>query len=213
MTTPDEEAFAEYEAQQLGGRAAWSETLVDVGAVLDSLVAGPAAQLDTDAFSVVASPTPMVHSRPVEAVPTNILSVVGRSWTGSRPLSMPKAERTHGPDLDEALKDLKEAPDEAREEGYPPPDELATKNARRLLHHMYELRPCRYEVYSTRDREMCIYIPEGGRSVLVTCDPDGGVHCSTSLERGHSRTYYDRDYAADPPPSFLQEALATLDVT
>ena len=126
-------------------------------------------------------------------------------------LPAPEAKPSPGSDFEDALKDLEESPDEAREEGYAPPAELATRNARRLLHRMYELRPCRYEVYPTQDREMCIYIPEGGRSVLVTCDPDGGVHCSTSLERGHSRTYYDRDYAADPPPGFLREALATLD--
>ena len=46
----------------------------------------------------------------------------------------------------------------------------------------------------------------------MTCDPDGGVHCSTSLEKGHSRTYYDRDYAVASPPGFLKEALATLGV-
>ena len=119
--------------------------------------------------------------------------------------------RSPGADFKDALKDLDEAHEEAREEGHSPPAELAVRNARRLLRHMYELRPCRYEVYPTRDREMCIYVPEGGRSVLVTCDPDGGVHCSTSLEQGHSRTYYDRDYAADPPPGFLQEALVALD--
>ena len=117
-----------------------------------------------------------------------------------------------GTDFVAALKDLEESPDEAREEGYATPAELAMETARRLLRHMYGLRPCRYEVYPTEDREMCIYIPEGGRSVLVTCDPDGGVHCSTSLEQGHSRTYYDCDYAAAPPPDFLREALATLDV-
>ena len=128
------------------------------------------------------------------------------------PLAVAGAQQPHGEDFEDALKDLEEAPDEAREEGHAPPDELAVKNARRLLRHMYELRPCRYEVYPTRDREMCIYVPEGGRSVLVTCDPDGGVHCSTSLEQGHSRTYYDRDYAAAPPPGFLKEALAALDV-
>ncbi len=144
--------------------------------------------------------------------PQNIDSTIAGSPQGwGLQLPAPEAKPSHGSDFEDALKDLEESPDEAREEGYAPPAELATRNARRLLHRMYELRPCRYEVYPTQDREMCIYVPEGRRSVLVTCDPDGGVHCSTSLERGHSRTYYDRDYAADPPPSFLREALATLD--
>ena len=130
-----------------------------------------------------------------------------RSWKFRLTASAPERETDFG----DALADLEESPDEAREEGYAPPTETAMKNARRLLERMYALRSCRYEVYPTRDREMCIYIPEGRRSVLVTCDPDGGVHCSTSLEKGHSRTYYDRDYVADPPPSFLVETLAALD--
>ena len=134
-----------------------------------------------------------------------------RCWASER-LTPPEAEQPPGADFQDALKDLEGAADEAREDGHAPPAELAMRNARRLLRRMYALRPCRYEVYSTQDREMCIYILEGRRSVLVTCDPDGGARCSISLEGGHSHTYYDRDYAADPPPGFLQEALAALDV-
>ena len=116
-------------------------------------------------------------------------------------------------DLDAALKDLDEADDEAREEGFDPPAELAVKNARRLLQCMYTTRPCRYEVYPTSDREMAIYVPEGRRSVLVTCAPDGSARCSTSLGRKRSRTYYDPAYVADPPLGFLREALAALDAS
>ena len=119
------------------------------------------------------------------------------------------------PDLDEALADLKGAADEAREEGFEPPDDLALHNARRLLNRMYELRPCRYEVYPTEEREVAIYVPQGDRSVLVTCAPDGSVRCSTSVERKRSRAYYGPAHVSDPPAGFqdgfLRDALAALD--
>lgn len=129
--------------------------------------------------------------------------------SGDAPIRAPKP----GLDLDAALKDLDEAHDEALEEGFDPPAELAVKNARRLLQLMYTMRSCRYEVYPTSDREMAIYVPEGGRSVLVTCAPDGSARCSTSLGRKRSRTYYDPAYVADPPLGFLHEALAALDAS
>lgn len=189
------ELHARYEARQFGQPRAWYET--------PGLLLGPFAER-----WMLNEPTVMSCSSAAEIYSTMRESL--RSW-GFRPAA-PEVATSRGADFESALKDLEEADDEAREEGHAPPAELARKNARRLLYLMYWLRPCRYEVYPTRDREMCIYVPEGGRSVLVTCDPDGGVHCSTSLEQGHSRTYYDRDYAADPPPGFLKEALATLDV-
>ena len=51
------------------------------------------------------------------------------------------------PELRDALRDLDEATAEAREEGFPLPSDTALTNARRLLPTMYELSPCRSEVY------------------------------------------------------------------
>ena len=67
-------------------------------------------------------------------------------------------EQLFGADFRDALEDLEQAPDEARAEGHAPPAERAMQSARLLLRRMYGIRQCRYEVYPTRDREMCIYI-------------------------------------------------------
>ena len=77
------------------------------------------------------------------------------------------------PELRDALRDLDEATAEAREEGFPLPSDTALTNARRLLPTMYELSPCRSEVYPMPDGE--IAVPESGSSVLVLCEPDGGA--------------------------------------
>lgn len=114
-------------------------------------------------------------------------------------------------DLDEALSDLAQAGDEAREDGFEPPPELAILNADRVLRDMYAHRPCRFDVYPTPDREVAIYAPEDERSVLVLCGPDGSVRCSVNLNGKHCRAYYDPAFAGDLPAGFLRDALAALD--
>ena len=61
--------------------------------------------------------------------------------------------------LAEAQKELAEVADEAREEGYPVPSELAFENARRLLPAVYRILPRQVAVYPTPDGEICIDIP------------------------------------------------------
>ena len=116
-----------------------------------------------------------------------------------------------GRDLDAALSDLAQAADEAREDGFEPPPELAIRNADRLLRDMYAHRPCRFDVYPTQDREVAIYAPEDERSVLVLCGPEGGVRCSVNLNGRHCRAYYDPAFAGTIQAGFLQDALAALD--
>ena len=117
-----------------------------------------------------------------------------------------------GPDLDAALADLAGAVDEAREDGFDPPSDLALRNADPLLRGMYAHRRYRFEVYPTPDREVAIHALERGRSVLVLCGSDGSVCCSVDLNgKKHCRAYYDPAFVADLPgrfPGFLRDALA-----
>lgn len=120
------------------------------------------------------------------------------------------AEPALAADLGAALCDLDGAAEEAEEEGFPQPSELALKNARRLLRDLYRLRPSRLEVYPTPDGEIALVAPAGrGRSVLVLCDSDGGVLCSVNLNGLHRRARYST--ATMLPDGFVREALNDLD--
>ena len=113
-------------------------------------------------------------------------------------------------ELGAALRDLDGAAEEAGEEGFPQPSDLALKNARRLLQDLYRLRPSRLEAYPTPDGEIALVVPGGrGRSVLVLCDPGGGVLCSVNLNGRHRRARYSA--ATMLPDGFVREALKDLD--
>ena len=114
--------------------------------------------------------------------------------------------------LGAALCDLDSAAEEAGEEGFPQPSDLALKNARRLLQDLYRLRPSRLEAYPTPNGEVALVAPGGpGRSVLVLCDSDGGVLCSVNLTGRHRRARYPT--ATMLPDGFVREALNDLDET
>ena len=106
------------------------------------------------------------------------------------------------PELRDALRDLAEA----HEEGFLLPSDTALANARRLLPAMYELPPCRFEVYPMPDGEIAVHPPAGsGSSVLVLCEPDGGALCLVNMNGTHRRARYsDMDLL---PDSFMREAL------
>ena len=113
--------------------------------------------------------------------------------------------------LSEAMTDLAEVHREAIEEGFEPPTPTAETTGRRLLLAMYTLRPCRFEVYPTQDREVAVYAPgTHGRSVLVTCNADGSVLCLVNLNGQHRRAFYDAKAAAALPDGFIWEALTDL---
>ena len=120
------------------------------------------------------------------------------------------AEPPPAAELSASLCDLEGAAEEAREEGFPQPSQLALKNARFLLQDLYRLRPSRLEVYPTPDGEIALVAPGGrGKSVLVLCDSDGGVLCSVNLSGQHRRARYST--AATLPDGFVREALGDLD--
>lgn len=63
------------------------------------------------------------------------------------------------PELNEGLYDLRQATDEAIEEGFLVPSGIALENADRLLREMYGISPRRFEVYPTPDGEIAIDVP------------------------------------------------------
>ena len=113
-------------------------------------------------------------------------------------------------DLEDALTDLHASMDEASEEQFPIPSQIARSNAESLLKKMYEISARRFEVYPTPDGEIAIDAPGGhGRSVIVLCSSDGGALCLVNLSGHHRRARYST--ADTLPDGFLRDALADLD--
>ena len=112
-------------------------------------------------------------------------------------------------ELNDALRDLREARDEASDEGFPQPSESALKNAERLLREMYGISPRRFEVYPTPDGEIAIDAPDGqGRSVILLCDSEGSALCLVNLNGHHRRARYSTTDTL--PDGFVHEALGDL---
>ena len=112
--------------------------------------------------------------------------------------------------LRDALHDLNQAKEEAREDGFPAPSEKTLRNARRLLHAMYRISPRRFEVYPTPDGEIAIDAPGGpGRSVLLLFDSDDGALCLVNMNGAHRRARYSDTRGL--PDGFVREALAELE--
>ena len=113
-------------------------------------------------------------------------------------------------ELTEALYDLQNASDEAREEGFPVPTNTALQNSEILLKEMYWISPRRFEVYPTPDGEIAIDAPGGpGRSVLLLCGSEGGALCLVNMSGDHRRARYSSTEAL--PDGFVREALTELD--
>ncbi len=112
-------------------------------------------------------------------------------------------------ELEDALQDLREARDEAREEGFPEPSETAIANAERLLKAIYAIAPQRFEVYPTPDAEIAVDAPGGyGQSVLLFCESSGSALCMVDVNGEHRRARYDSTRTL--PDGFLVEALTEL---
>lgn len=111
--------------------------------------------------------------------------------------------------LTDAIQDLREVRDEAREEGFPEPSAIALANAERLLKAMYVISPQRFEVYPTPDAEVAIDAPSGhGESVLLLCESSGGALCLVDLNGEHRRARYGSTRTL--PDGFIAEALTEL---
>ena len=111
--------------------------------------------------------------------------------------------------LEESLQDLHEARDEAREEGFLEPSDMAIATAERLLKAMYEIYPQRFEVYPTPDAEIAIDVPgRYGESVLLLCESSGGALCMVDVNGEHRRARYESTRTL--PDGFVTEALREL---
>ena len=112
-------------------------------------------------------------------------------------------------ELEDALQDLREARDEAREEGFPEPSETAIASAERLLRAMYVIAPQRFEIYPTPDGAIAVDAPGGyGRSFVVFCEATGGALCMLNLDDEHRSARYDATRTL--PDGFVREALTEL---
>ena len=112
--------------------------------------------------------------------------------------------------LANALRDLSEVVEEAKEENYLVPNEIAVRNAGRLLRKMYDILPLRYEVYPMPDGEVSIDAPTGhGSSVMVVCDSDGGALRLVNINGDSKRARYSTTKSL--PDGFIYEALNELD--
>ena len=112
------------------------------------------------------------------------------------------------PNLADALADLHDAREEAAEEEFTSPSDLALKNAERLLRAMYDILPCRYEVYPMPDGEIAIDAPMAlGISVVAMCEPDGNALCFVHTDQDKERRRFP---IAELPNDFLRNALLEL---
>ena len=111
--------------------------------------------------------------------------------------------------LADALEDLHDATEEAMEDGFPVPSRELLDASEQLLKKLYEVWPHRFEVYPMPDGEIAIDAPNRrGSSVLVMCEPGGGVLCMVNNEGKHRRKrYLPTDHL---PDAFLIEALSSL---
>lgn len=83
---------------------------------------------------------------------------------------------------DIALRELSGARQEAAEEGYAPPSELAEANARHVIDTASRLCRLAPAVYPTEDQEIAIQFVDRAAqwAVLILCDSDGGAACFVS---------------------------------
>lgn len=112
--------------------------------------------------------------------------------------------------LNDALQDLDEVFDAAREEGIPIPSLAAFDNAGRLLRAMYAITPRRFEVYPVADGYIAVDGRGGdGRAVALLCGSNGDALCLVTIDGQRRRAHYDTTRGL--PDAFVRQALAELD--
>ena len=108
-------------------------------------------------------------------------------------------------DFLEALIDLHELDEEAREEGISQPSTVAKENATRLMKLMYAVVPERFLVELFPDSSIAVSV---GDSVMVVFEVRGDVVIYVSTDDAHRRARYTD--ATHLPDGFLYEALYEL---
>lgn len=112
-------------------------------------------------------------------------------------------------DLADALQDLDDVFDAAREEGIAEPSKLAFENAERLLKAMYDLSPHRFDVYPDEDGYIAIDGRGGyGRAVALLCGSAGDAVCLVTIDGERRRAHYAT--TGGLPDDFVRQALREL---
>lgn len=105
--------------------------------------------------------------------------------------------------------DLADVRNEAEAEGWPTPSDSACTGARRLLVEMFDVLPCRYEVYPTPHGEVAIDLPSGfSASILVLCISESRAMYLVTVA-GEERIR-DNLPVNDLPDQFLRQQLVRL---
>lgn len=120
-----------------------------------------------------------------------------------------QTETAYSPSLNEALHELEQVDDEARNDGSPVPSSLAHGNARTLIEQMYRICRLRYAVYPLYKGEIVIEaMSENQDSVLVVCRSEGDIGCFVNMDdQSRQERYHD---ISGLPNGFLREALHEL---
>ena len=114
-------------------------------------------------------------------------------------------------DLADALADLRLAPEEAQEDGFPVPDPQLLDASEQLLRKLYEIWPHRFEVYPNPDGEIAIDARnDRGAAVLVLCEPGGEVLCLVHARGEQQSNRYPSTETL--PDDFLSGALDSLEL-
>ena len=113
------------------------------------------------------------------------------------------------PELDDALEDLRECQDEAREKSFPIPTVTALNNAERLLKSLFSILPRRFEVYPMPSGAIAIQASKAPEvAISVLCESDGEALCLVSaLDHSRRARYSTANYL---PDGFLLDALQDL---
>ena len=169
-TTPDDMNIFGYSTDWISKT---EEGLINSQSILEAILNEPAKE-SKDLETLLLSPSYSIEPDTSSSDIYNLLiSRIAKAYNFERANAFrdfyEAIEKTLNPELYDALYDLQEAKDEALEEGFPVPSEMALENAERLLREMYLISPRRFEVYPTPDGEIAIDAPGGhGRSVFVT---------------------------------------------
>ncbi len=114
-------------------------------------------------------------------------------------------------DLADALADLADASEEAREDGLPIPDQQLLDASEQILRKLYDIWPHRFEVYPDQDGAIAIDARnDRGSAVLVLCEPGGEVLCLVHTHGEQQSNRYPS--SEDLPDDFLSGAFSSLEL-
>ncbi len=113
------------------------------------------------------------------------------------------------PNLAEALRELSEVTDYAKEDGMDIPSETAFANAERLLRDLYDFSPRVYSVYPIPDGYIAIDARGAGSNIAVLmCGSDGSALFVRVINGESRRIRYPT--TGELPDEFIREALTAL---